>query len=92
MPEPTSKTEKGQAEPETAEDLAAATPPKADEDDEKLTVERLITDATAFGFTSADVAGAFHDVSRSREVSIKSAKERVRKWLRAPESKSDNEE
>lgn len=80
----------------TAEELASVAPDKPNANDEaKLTVERLIADGqAALGFSSADVAGAFHGVSPNREVSIKSAKERVRKWLRAPDSTSvqDDEE
>lgn len=75
----------------TAEQVAATTPEKPDEDQPTLTVERIITDAPALGLSSADVAGAYHGVKPSTEVTIADAKARVREWLQAP-VKTDNQE
>ena len=68
----------------TATEVASETPPKAEGDEPTFTVERLTAEAGELGLNPADVAGAFHGVSPTREVTVKDAKDRVRTWLRAP--------
>lgn len=80
----------------TAAELGNATAPKPeDEEVPTLTVERLLVDGeAALGYSSADVAGAFAGVPPSKEVTIKDAKDRVKKWLAAevaPDPQSEQE-
>lgn len=72
------------ADKPTAEEVAASKPPKAAEDDLSFTVEQWTsTYYHSLGVPAHVVAGAFHDVAPSREVSMNDAKAAVREWQRA---------
>lgn len=76
-----------------AEEVAKEKVVAPEGDEASFTVERLLEEPQALGAgtTAADVAGAFAGVAPSKAVTVKSAKDRVARFLKGAESKDNVE-
>jgi hypothetical protein len=81
-------TQRDKEEKLTAEAVTADKPPVAakDADEPTFRVERLRREPRILGYSSHEVAGAFHGVADGREVTLSDAKQHVREWLKAPQA------
>lgn len=77
----------------TAEAVASEKVESPSDDEQAFTLDRLTSgDAEALvGHPGYVVAGAFHGVAGTTEATIKDAKQRIRNWLKAPVTPSEED-